>query len=420
MARDRHLRTQVTISINIMTVMDEVLKILIEQGIVSADSLRQAENMRLAQKVALLHENKISQLPNGQWKTYTPSKNGKRKELRARTKEDLLNKILAFYEETDSHLENIIFEDLFEEWLEYKNTITESPNTIKRHRQHYNKYLRGNQLEAKGVKKIDFLSIQALCNNIVKEHNLTRKEWTNVKTILKGMFEYAVEKGYIADNPIHKVKILVKYRQENRKNGKTETYNTFEYKMLMDWLDENISRNYHPGFFAIKINFFLGLRVGELVALKWSDIEGYNLHIVREEFRDQEHCKTYVVPHTKTNRDRYVPIIPEALAIFHKMYKKYNPRQEDDYIFCMAGERITSQQVNYLLRKFAKEKNIRVKSSHKIRKTFASRLDAAGVPVDEIRELLGHSNLETTMRYLYNPLTTEETRGRIAKALTSD
>lgn len=61
-----------------------------------------------------------------------------------------------------------------------------------------------------------------------------------------------------------------------------------------------------------------------------------------------------------------------------------------------------------------------MKSSHKIRKTFASRLDAAGVPVDEIRELLGHSNLETTMRYLYNPLTTEETRGRIAKALTSD
>lgn len=160
-------------------------------------------------------------------------------------------KIIASYEE-DSHLENITFEELFEKWLDYKNTITESPNTIIRHRQHYKKYLGGDKLNKKGVGELDFLSIQALCNNIVKEHNLTRKEWTNVKTILKGMFEYAVEKGYIADNPIHKVKILVKYRQENRKNGKTETYNTFEYKMLMDWLDENISRNSHPGFFAIK------------------------------------------------------------------------------------------------------------------------------------------------------------------------
>lgn len=42
-------------------------------------------------------------------------------------------------------------------------------------------------------------------------------------------------------------------------------------------------------FLAVKLNFLLGLRVGELMALKWSDIiDKRYLHIVREEVRDQE------------------------------------------------------------------------------------------------------------------------------------
>ncbi len=57
------------------------------------------------------------------------------------------------------------------------------------------------------------------------------------------------------------------------------------------------------------------------------------------------------------------------------------------------------------------------KSTHKMRKTFASNLNASGVPLDCIRELLGHSNLNTTLGYIYNPLTEKETYDLISKAL---
>ena len=398
--------------------MDEILKILIEQGIVDLTSLRQAEIMQLEKKVMLVHNYKISQLPNGQWKTYVKVVNG-RKELRARTKEDLLQKVYKFYTDgEDQHLDNnITFKELFDEWLKYKSTITESPNTIKRHKQHYRKYIVTGKVENEKVRNLDFLSIQALCNSIVKEYNLTSKEWVNVKTIFKGMFEYALEKGYIDKNLMDRVRIHVKYRQQIQKTGKTETFDSFEYKQFMAYLDEKISENSHPGFFAIKINFFLGLRVGELVALKWCDIEGNNIHIVREEIRNQETNRLVVVEHTKTHRDRFVPLIPDALAVLHRLYKRTNPKI-DDYIFVKDGKRITARQIAYLLEKYAKDKNISVKSSHKIRKTFASRLNASSVPLDEIKNLLGHSNLETTLKYLYNPLTTEETRNIIQKALS--
>lgn len=69
------------------------------------------------------------------------------------------------------------------------------------------------------------------------------------------------------------------------------------------------------------------------------------------------------------------------------------------------GERITSRQVAYVLEKFAERQGVRTKSTHKMRKTYASNLNANGVPMDCIREMLGHSNLSTALEYIYNPLT---------------
>jgi len=86
-------------------------------------------------------------------------------------------------------------------------------------------------------------------------------------------------------------------------------------------------------------------------------------------------------------------------------------------MFTRSEERITSRQVAYVLQKYAYSKGIDVKSSHKMRKTFASNLNANGVPIDEIREILGHSSLSTTLNYLFNPLTEEETYERIKASL---
>lgn len=73
-------------------------------------------------------------------------------------------------------------------------------------------------------------------------------------------------------------------------------------------------------FLAVKLNFLLGLRVGELMALKWSDLcDDNHLHIVREEIRDQTANSYEVVEHTKTNRDRFVILVPNAISILKKI-----------------------------------------------------------------------------------------------------
>lgn len=88
------------------------------------------------------------------------------------------------------------------------------------------------------------------------------------------------------------VKILVKYRQIVKKTGKTETYNTEELESLNKYLDEMYAETEDTVFLAVKINFLLGLRVGELVALKWEDCQApSHLHIVREEIRKQTNMR---------------------------------------------------------------------------------------------------------------------------------
>lgn len=390
-----------------------LLKDAVNCGILNMDSVLDMLMSSKREQLLKIHSFAITPptSPKGRWQTYYKDETGKRKIIRAQTKEEILDKLIPIYF-LNTHLDKLTFYGLYEEWLEYKATVTNSPNTIKRHKQHYHKYFETSVLHGMKIKRIDELLLEQECNRIVKEFNLPRKEWCNAKTILNGMYEYAVRKKYLTENPMNKVQILVKFRQVVRKTGKTETYNSEELSELNKFLDRMYEETLDASFLAVKVNFLLGLRVGELVALKWCDLcDNSHLHIVREEIRDQTDNSYEVVEHTKTNRDRFVIVIPKAMNILKRIEK------QGEYIFMRDGKRITSIRIATILRKFARSEGVPLKSSHKMRKTYASNLNANGVPLDCIREMLGHSNLNTTLGYIYNPLTESQTYDLITKAL---
>lgn len=390
-----------------------LLKEALDCGIISTDSVLDTLMSTKREHIRKIHTYAITPpaKEGGRWQTCYKGSDGKRKNIKAQTEDELLDKLIPIYFQ-NSHIDKMTFHKLYEEWLEYKQTVTNSPNTIKRHKQHYHKYFEPSDLHDKKLKRIDELLLESECNRIVREFNLPRKEWGNIKTILNGMFEYAIRKKYLAENPMDKVQILVKFKQVIRKTGKTETYNSDELKDLNQYLDRMYTETLDTAFLAVKLNFLLGLRVGELVSLKWEDYCNINhLHIVREEVRNQITNQYEIVEHTKTNRDRFVVLVPKAINILQRL------EHTGEYIFMRDGKRLTSRQIAYVLEKYAERQGISTKSTHKMRKTFASNLNANGVPLDCIRELLGHSNLNTTLGYIYNPLTEKETYDLISKAL---
>lgn len=175
-------------------------------------------------------------------------------------------------------------------------------------------------------------------------------------------------------------------------------------------------------YLAIKFGFYTGLRVGELSAIQFGGVNGRNLHIVREEIREKVkvngkwQAKRIVVNHTKNNMDRYVTLLPKALEIINKIKENRNYNNES-FVFTRNNARLTERQLAYVLEKYSAHYGTQMKSTHKIRKAYASRLYASGVPLEHIRKELGHQNLTTTEKYIFNPFTEEETYELMAQAV---
>lgn len=104
------------------------------------------------------------------------------------------------------------------------------------------------------------------------------------------------------------------------------------------------AETHDSSFIAVKLNFLLGLRVSELVALKWDDIEDEkHIHVMREEVRNQETGELLVVDHTKTNQDRFVALIPKGYELLSKL------EHQNEYIFVRDNKRLTARQIAYVL-----------------------------------------------------------------------
>lgn len=117
-----------------------------------------------------------------------------------------------------------------------------------------------------------------------------------------------------------------------------------------------------------------GLRRGELLALKWGHIDF--------------HRKMIVVEHAKGHKARHVPLCPQALEVLGELTRG----NEDDLLFP-----VTSVKKSFATAlKRAEITNLRF---HDLRHCFASSLAAQGIDLLSIKELLGHTTMQMSLRY---------------------
>ena len=184
------------------------------------------------------------------------------------------------------------------------------------------------------------------------------------------------------------------------------------------------------------LNFETGLRIGELLALKETDIiEEDNikkLHICRQVAKNPDLSDLNnivqniwtVENHTKTERgNRIIPLSFKALEYINRIIEinKQNNVYKDGYLFLTEnGTIITQGSVSEQLKKACDKVNILRRSMHNIRKTYASKLFARDVPITVISKLLGHADESTTLRYyIFNIYDSQETDIIVLNALSS-
>jgi site-specific recombinase XerD len=157
-----------------------------------------------------------------------------------------------------------------------------------------------------------------------------------------------------------------------------------EYKALLQVAGD------HPRDFAIVMLFLQsGLRVSELVNLTLSDVS----------FETKE----ITVRQGKGRKDRVVPLIGQALEAL-KIYLAVRPASpEYDNVFLARNKTSMDQRtVRYRIHKYYQEAGIKKKASvHTLRHTFSTHQVAGGLPLPQLKEILGHRKLETTYKYVH-------------------
>ena len=396
---------------------DKTLKEAINHGILTVSEVDDMLKMTRKKLVEQNHPYVINTRSNGRVIT-TVREDGKLKQITAVSMEDMIDKLYLFYFENKKKL---TLNDLFPEWKAVRlKDKSLNIKTVRRDNEHWNKYYIDHSIIHVPLSKITTKILNDYFNATITKFNLSNREYNNMKSIMIALMRIAIDKEIIVENPMNGIYIKSKFRAVRKKSDGSKLYLNNEY----DTLDTHLEDESTIEALCIQLLFQLGVRIGEGVALKFSDIEYGEIAIQRMEekvvvFDGEKFISAGVrkVEHLKKENDseyRFIPLTDGANEIIRKA-RELNPDAE--FIFERDGERLTARAVTYWLSKYCRDSGVTYKSPHCTRRTTASRLSNAGMPLDKIRDILGQVDEKTTLGYIYNPNTEQENLNIMNKAL---
>ena len=154
---------------------------------------------------------------------------------------------------------------------------------------------------------------------------------------------------------------------------------------------------------TVRVAAYCGLRLGELLALRWRDVDwaGSALTISRS-------LSAGIEGTTKSGHVRRVPLADQAAAALDRLSRRRDFVSPDDYIFCNPyGRPLDGSALRRRYKAARDAAGLRPLRWHDLRHTFGSLLVASGVDLVSVKDAMGHSQLSTTSRYLHARPATE-------------
>lgn len=308
----------------------------------------------------------------------------------------------------------VSFDEVYKKWFLTKiNRI--KPQSVDRIEVTYNRYYYGTKFEKMPVHTISEQTIYDFLNHIIiSRGDITQKELQRMYQIVNNVMQYGFDlnlgrcycvnwsmvKRYIALNNL-------KMRDTKELCVSLEDRSALAKAIL----DDKIYPEKRSACLCLLLNFYLGLRIGELAALRWSDINWTEKYIYihsteikayarndtgdrldRIEYTNQDRTKT---PHSM----RTVPLVRESIYILQELMKWHKHKEYDSEFLAHDGtDTILSKSLERTLRRLCVLCGIPKFSTHRIRKTFASELHRNGVSTKMISDVMGHAEIRTTER----------------------
>ncbi len=415
--------------------INEILLLSQNKNIINIDDARNyLQNMK---KEIILKQHKY-EIWQGtgkdkRWKTHLPPDN---RIIAKKTKESLEDAIVAYYNTylTDGNKpsEKRTLKTIYKEWLDYKALRVVSSNYVKRINDDWNKYYLNNPIINIPLHQLDTIKLDDWAHNMINDYKLTKKQYYNMQIIMRQGLKYATSvKKYIDSSPFDEIKIdPKKFRKEVKPESYTQVFLVDEQPLVEEEAYQDYLKTGSALSLSIILAFQTGLRIGEIVALKYSDIEGDYLDIERMEVREQTikpDCTwsgVYdIANHVKSDagiRKVYLTAKAKEVIQLIRDSNEKNGFYDNGYMFLNDKGRVHTSSLRWRLKKCCKYAKVTPKSMHKIRKTFISTLIDNNVNINYIRKVVGHESETTTYKsYCFNRLSDKSTEIQLEKALGS-
>ena len=403
---------------------DDVLSTIYEQGILDEDGVRLIMRKKHLQFVLSHHEHKIWQSADGRWKTYiTDEESGKRKQISRESREDLEDFLYDKYLAEDEELakKRATMESLYDDWAEYKSLFV-SEATIKRDRNTWKALYKDAPIVKKPLVSITKTELERWLLSVIRSKNMNSHQFTNFISVVRQLMAYAEEIGIIESNPAEKIHIQKKriLKPEVKGPAITQVFMEDERQMLIKHAMEQYAKHRDTVqiFTSLAIAFLLyvPLRRGELVALRFDDLDGNRLYLTDSYSHDMKCLKGRL---KDIEGWRTVDVVPPALDIIEKIrQERIRLGMPTDGCIFTVNEKYGSlySALGKSINKYCDEIGIPRRSLHKTRKTCASKMHADGVNDLIIQAQLGHKDLRTTFNSYCYDVTTDAERYRAISA----
>lgn len=382
---------------NIDIPKSEILQYAIDNDMIDSVFIQEQIKMQRNEELLSKHPYKIWEGKDGKWYSYFPDKE-KGRVLRKRNTEELIkDEIIAYWKKQES---NPTISDIYSEWI---NGKVQREEITKATRDRYNRQYEQCFLDfgKHKIKSISEYDIEEFVLDTIYNCKLTQKGFSNLRTLILGIFKLARRKRLVSfsiSELMNDMDISKKLFRRNVKSDDEQVFTTDELPKVLDYLKENPDI-VNLGIFLL---FKTGLRIGELAALKKTDITQNIIHISKTEihYNDGAGNVIYEVrdsPKTEAGiRDVVVP--DSGLRILNRI-RLLNPFGE--YLFERRGKRIRTYVFRERLRNICRKLDITMKSPHKIRKTYGSILIDNNVQESLVINQMGHTDIKTTKKHYY-------------------
>ena len=363
---------------------------------------------------------------NGTFEYKWRDRRGKRHSVYAKTLDELREKELEVLRDVLDGIredkKDLTINDLYHRWEQLKRGLKD--NTFQNYRYMYRQFVEPDFGKSK-ITDLKRTDVRAFYNYLADERHLKASTIDSIHTVLHQVLELGVEDEYIRYNPSdNALKELKKAHCIDSEKRKALTL--AEQQLFEDYLEQ--SGQYSRWYPIFTVMLWTGLRVGEIIGLRWCDIDlengtiDINHTLVYYSRGEKDGCSFAVnTPKTEAGK-RIVPMLPkvkEAFLLERQFQKECGIKCKavidgyTDFIFINRfGDTQHQGTLNKALRRIIRDCNYEVLdkhrgkkepvllpkfSNHSLRHTFTTRMCEAGVNIKAMQDILGHADAETTM-----------------------